>query len=68
MNAAASNHAVVVAGETLIESLEGFVEDCGNLVEKEKLQRHIKAMHQALADFDKPLPGTLKHNAASGLC
>ena len=68
MNTTTSNNAVLVAGEALIQSLEGFVEDCGDIVEKEKLQRHIKAMHAALEEFDKPQPGTRKHEAWSGLC
>jgi hypothetical protein len=66
MNAPTQNSPVAEAGETLIEHLEGFIDDASTILEKEKLRAHVKAMHKALAVLDRPEPS--KHTAAAGLC
>ena len=60
------NNAIIVAGEQLIVALEAFVDDADNLVQRDHLSQHIKAMHAALDAFKQETPQ--KHTAAAGLC
>ena len=69
MNTTPDNKAVMLAGQRLIQELEGFIEDADDLAQRDHLKEHVRAMHLALQTFKQNEAQMLHKDAAHfGLC